>query len=200
MSANWDQIKAAWAEYMPYVKAGERVDPYFYDWEFTPIERDGWNSIRRMGLPLYPQIPVAGYFLDFGDPHKLIGVELDGKQFHNAERDLIRDTRLGALGWRIFRITGSEAYSRIMNPFERMECCGCSFQRGDREFNQELGEWAYNTEEGVFWALKTIFYNRKARNGEERAIALGALEAHSLQGLAFCDDDIELEIDVEGEG
>ncbi|MDR5730701.1 MAG: DUF559 domain-containing protein [Terriglobia bacterium] len=197
---NWGEIRSAWAEWLPFAEAGERIDPYFYDWEFTPIEQEGWNSIRRMGLPLYPQVPVAGYFLDFGDPHQLIGVELDGAKYHDAARDLIRDTKLKALGWRIFRIAGREANRRIMNPFERMECVGCTYERDDPQFTRALGEWANNTEEGVLWALKTVFYNKVARNGQERALALSALEAHSLQGLAFCDDDTELEIDVRDQG
>lgn len=196
MSFDFDGIRATWAEWLPYAEAGERIDPYFYDWEFTPIEREGWNSIRRMGLPMYPQIPVERYFLDFGDPYKLIGVELDGAQWHNVASDTIRDTRLGQLGWRIFRITGREANRKIMNPFERMACVGCTYERDNQQFTLALGEWVHNTEEGVLWALKTVFYDRRARNGQERAIALSGLEAHSLQGLAFCDDDTELEIDV----
>ena len=54
-------------------EAGRRgwwISPYFLDWDllFTPIERDAWHSLRARGVRLYPQYPVAGVFLDFGNP------------------------------------------------------------------------------------------------------------------------------------
>lgn len=77
MSADWNKflaIREAYALLLPewmaeYEATGEmRQDPYFMDWDFTPIERNVWSDIREQGLPFYPQVPVLNYFLDFGCP------------------------------------------------------------------------------------------------------------------------------------
>ena len=51
----------------------------------------------RLGLAnAFAQVPIAGYRVDFLLKHagQLIVVELDGRAFHNKERDRIRDERL----------------------------------------------------------------------------------------------------------
>ncbi len=163
------------------VAAGDTIDPYFLDWQFTPIEEQAWHCIRRIGLRLYPQIPVGGVFIDFGDPHKKIGVELDGKAFHDAERDRARDLKLWRLGWRIFRITGAESMKWLHSPAE--PGFADDARPGSSEWNRDLAEWAYSTGDGVLWALRTIYYQRRATDGNERAIALGAIEDH--RGVEF---------------
>jgi len=85
-------------------EAGRRgwwISPYFLDWDllFTPIERDAWHSLRARGVRRYPQYPVAGVFLDFGNPALRIGLELDGAAYHDAKQDAARDGRLAKLGW-----------------------------------------------------------------------------------------------------
>jgi len=90
-----------------------RISPYFYKWEtvFTPIEKRAWHDIRILGLPLYPQIPVGKYFIDFGDPIKKIGVEVDGAAWHKDERrDNERQQAIENMGWEIWRIPGSACY------------------------------------------------------------------------------------------
>ena len=55
------------------IEAGPRewgIDPYEVDWisVFTPIELALWHDIRAADLVMYPQYPIAGYFVDFANP------------------------------------------------------------------------------------------------------------------------------------
>jgi very-short-patch-repair endonuclease len=103
--SHWDAIRAAWDVQSPTILAGIRVSPYFYHWSMAPIEAAAWQELREHGLPLYPQCPVGDLFIDFGDPVLRIELELDGKDFHDYERDKARDFALWRdHGWRIIRI------------------------------------------------------------------------------------------------
>jgi very-short-patch-repair endonuclease len=87
------------------------VDPYEVDWRtyFTPIESALWYDIRAEGMVLYPQHPVAGYFVDFGHPKARVAIECDGAAYHtDKERDRARERAISANGWTIYRFTGSE--------------------------------------------------------------------------------------------
>jgi very-short-patch-repair endonuclease len=85
-------------------------NPYsIYDWHkiWTPIERNTWADIRAIGLPFYPEYPAGKYFIDFADPFKGIGIEVDGREYHqDKEKDEIRQTELEKMGWIIYRIEG----------------------------------------------------------------------------------------------
>jgi hypothetical protein len=86
-----------------------QFEPYeIADWGaiFTPIEEAAWQDIRCMGLPLWPQLPVGRFMLDFGNPVLKVGLECDGARFHNAVRDAARDQALAQMGWRIYRAPG----------------------------------------------------------------------------------------------
>lgn len=78
------------------------------DWVqvMTPIEAAIWSDIRELGLPLWPQLPVGRVFVDFGNPVKRVAVECDGAQWHDKDRDALRDVYLGNMGWRVYRIPG----------------------------------------------------------------------------------------------
>ena len=89
------------------------VDPYCdIDWYtiLTPIEYNMWTAIRGFGhAPFYPQYPVGNYFLDFGNPSAMVGIECDGQLFHkDKEKDKKRDKWLSDNGWIIYRISGSD--------------------------------------------------------------------------------------------
>ncbi len=113
------EIRKLYAEVLPLwmadYKATGRMhnDPYLHDWQFSPIEQRVWSDIRCECLPFYPQMPVLNYFLDFGNPFLKIGIECDGKDFHNKERDAIRDDRLSRAGWTIYRIPGHECVRSV---------------------------------------------------------------------------------------
>lgn len=92
------------------IARGYVPNPYFLEWRFTPIERNVWADIRGLGLPFYPQIPALNYFIDFADPYHKIGIEADGKEWHDPEKDRIRDKKLAMDGWQIYRFTGRDTY------------------------------------------------------------------------------------------
>jgi very-short-patch-repair endonuclease len=155
---NFEKFKAIRKEYaarMPewmevYEATGDmRQDVYFMDWEFTPIELEVWGDIRCLGLPFFPQLPALNYFLDFGNPFLKIGIECDGKAWHDKEKDRIRDDRLETAGWTIFRIEGHEC-RRFIVP--------------DDEFQEEPDYEAWRkhymtTSEGVLRAIKQHYFD-----------------------------------------
>jgi very-short-patch-repair endonuclease len=86
-------------------------DPYLWDHvghiELTPIERWLWADIRQVDCVLYPQYPVAGYFVDFANPVAKVAIECDGAAYHTDKaKDAARDKRLFDLGWTVYRISG----------------------------------------------------------------------------------------------
>jgi len=185
---NWTRVRAAWDTWMPRIATGERCDPYFYHWKFTPIEEEAWNGIRRFGLRLYPQVPVGGVFIDFGDPYLKIGLELDGEKFHDEDRDRSRDMRLWEqYQWRIFRIKGCEIFRYEHPPTEPGFANDAA--RGSDEYNRELHRFAHATGDGVLWAMYAIFYNSRHPNDEEREIALESLDIHRLIDFSLPSDE-----------
>jgi hypothetical protein len=99
------------------------IDPYFYDWAsiFTPIEEAMWGEIRSAGLPMFPQVPVLNYFVDFGNPFVKVAIECDGADWHDAERDAERDRKLKNEGWIIYRVPGSVCLKSLPCPAELKE-------------------------------------------------------------------------------
>lgn len=84
-----------------------------YSWEpyirMTPIEACLWGDIREANAVFYPQWPESGFFLDFANPVAKVAIECDGRAFHlDRAKDAARDDKLGALGWKVFRISGSD--------------------------------------------------------------------------------------------
>lgn len=148
------EIRHQYAQLLPewmaeYEKTGDmRQDPYFMAWEFTPIEQNVWSDIRTLGLPFFPQVPVLNYFLDFGNPFLKIGIECDGKAWHDSDLDRARDARLAAAGWMIFRIEGHECV-RVVNP--------CPEDENDDE--AERSRYYMTTSEGVLTAIKRRYFD-----------------------------------------
>lgn len=150
------KIRKMYSEILPewdleYKKTGDmRQDPYFYDWKFTPIEKHVFNDIRCLGLPFYPQIPVLNFFIDFGCPFLKIGIECDGKEWHDVEKDFLRDRKLEDQGWTIFRIEGHEC-ARYINPWEN-----------NADIDDDLVEkFFFETSEGVLTAIKNNYFEAK---------------------------------------
>lgn len=87
------------------------IDPYEVDWlrVFTPIEDALWHDIRAAGMVMYPQFPVLGFFVDFGNPVAKVAIECDGAAFHqDALKDSARQSAIEAEGWVVYRITGRD--------------------------------------------------------------------------------------------
>ncbi len=128
-------------------------DPYIFDWLrlFTPIEESVWGDIRCSGIPFYPQIPVLNYFIDFGCPFLKIGIECDGKAWHNKEADAIRDARLAEVGWTIFRIEGHECKRVLPQPWEE--------DQYEEPHLEDVYAWFMTTSEGVIHAIKARYFD-----------------------------------------
>lgn len=118
MPTRWNALRAYYKAALPEIlEAGRNewgVDPYEVDWlhVFSPIERDLWHDIRACNAVLYPQFPVAGYFVDFGNPVAKVCIECDGAAFHqDKSKDNARTTRIEEAGWLVYRITGRDCKS-----------------------------------------------------------------------------------------
>jgi very-short-patch-repair endonuclease len=134
------------------------LDPYVVDWckFMTPIEFDAWCSIRGKGLGLFAQYPVLSYFIDFANPYLKIGVELDGKDWHDAEKDRARDTRLLEQGWKIYRIKGSECYTQRKQLDDIIEEARENYEPED---SNDIAAYFNETSDGVFEALSIVYFN-----------------------------------------
>lgn len=72
-------------------------------------ERDVGRRLLALGYRLRPQVPVAGYAIDFvieGAGDRRLAVELDGDNRHGPERwadDIRRQKILERLGWTFWR-------------------------------------------------------------------------------------------------
>lgn len=171
----WPFIRKLYAECMPDILAAGKdrgIDPYFTDWVrlFTPIELDAWNSIRSHGVPLYPQFPALNYFIDFANPVRRIGLELDGAKFHSLDKDWERDRRLFDEGWTIFRIPGRQTKVRFDDPFDDYD--------DDDATERKAHHWLMNTSDGVIFAIREVYFSRKP--GRWRDWAMKSLETHCL--------------------
>lgn len=83
---------------------------------FTPIEAAAWHDIRANGLPLWPQLPVGRFFVDFGNPVAKIALECDGKQWHDPIKDEARDRILADMGWTVYRAEGWRCLRAMPTP------------------------------------------------------------------------------------
>jgi len=153
------KIRAAYAYKQRMVDEGlsswGRSDPYeLAEWPklFTPIEEDAWCEIRYRNLPLWPQFPVGTFFVDFGNPEKRVALECDGKQWHDPKVDAERDAALAKMGWRVFRVTGSQcAKTRFMRSPDDILADGDEVPEGYE------AEYLATTLAGVMRELKSIF-------------------------------------------
>ena len=80
----------------------------------SPAEVLFWNAALRVLPGIVRQFHVAGtrYHFDFALPDKMIGVEIDGHQWHSTrqqrQHDSQRDRILQGLGWKVLRFTAAE--------------------------------------------------------------------------------------------
>lgn len=167
----------------------QMVDPYMVDWSkiFTPIEEDAWQSIRYYGLPLYPQYPVGRYFLDFASPYLKLGVEMDGKEFHNADKDHARDLDLLNQGWIIYRIPGRECYTK----FKHFSTINDMRIEGEDEsvIHREITNYFMNQSDGVFKALDMVYFH-KQHDHPFYSYAVVSLQKHNSFGYCHAQFDI----------
>lgn len=93
-------------------------DPYFYwPFYFSKAEEVFWHHIRCKWIFLIPEYPVLNYFLDFANPHEKIGIEIDGKEWHqDKNKDNKRQEEIENEGWRIIRFTWQEVFEWVKEP------------------------------------------------------------------------------------
>jgi very-short-patch-repair endonuclease len=130
---------------------------YPTDWSqlLTPIEFLAWQTIRAKGrIVLYPQYPILKYYADFANPGLKIALELDGMNYHNSDKDRIRDENIKAEGWTIYRITGREMYNSKFKDWQVLD---------EQEIEEDhrapyIQDWLMNSGDGVIEAIKTIHF------------------------------------------
>lgn len=189
----WDVIREAYKLMEPrIIERRGACSPYWFDWKFTPIEALAWQDIRGTGMRMFPQIPVGRYFIDFGDPCKKIGVELDGKDYHSEKKDRPRDEWLWSQGWRIFRVPGYKAFAAPKYVFDD----GWTHEyREDRDrFLFDLKTWANEWSEGIFWALRYFYYMPQ----EQRDPMFSSAAQSSLRSNRHVQFPLYLEFDEDG--
>ncbi|MEU1228369.1 DUF3320 domain-containing protein [Streptomyces sp. NPDC005828] len=86
----------------------------------SPFEESVLEVLRGWGYAVQPQVGVAGYRIDIGLRHPALpgayalGVECDGAMYHSSkaarDRDRLREQVLNGLGWRLYRIWGTDWY------------------------------------------------------------------------------------------
>jgi hypothetical protein len=177
----WGFIRQVYMEHLPIIveiskkNIRGKINPYFIDWliDFTHIEIDAWNSIRGKGVPLYPQFPLLNFFVDFANPFLKVGLELDGRDWHNEEKDRERDQLLARYGWKIFRIKGSETTVPFRLPIE-LEEAGVA----DEERCHEIENWLLNTADGVITSIDYVYFLRRPFVFD--SLCLRSLDKHRL--------------------
>lgn len=168
-AADWrSRLSAIRVLHQAYERLGrddfEHCDPYdfgLHDY-WTPIGWKLWQDIRGLGrLHMVPQFPVGPYFLDFANPKRKIGLEADGKQYHDAERDRQRDQRLwDEFGWKVYRVSGAECHRVRPSPWEFIrEYREANAYRPDQhDIDQAAIDYFCGTSTGVCLALREIEY------------------------------------------
>ncbi|MCX2185178.1 DUF3320 domain-containing protein [Streptomyces sp. SKN60] len=86
----------------------------------SPFEESVLDVLRGWGHKVQSQVGVAGYRIDIGLRHPTLpgayalGIECDGAMYHSSktarDRDRLREQVLTGLGWRLYRIWGTDWY------------------------------------------------------------------------------------------
>lgn len=131
---------------------------------FTPIEEHAWNIIRSKGrIVLYPQYPILDFYADFANPGLKIVLEIDGKEYHDRDKDLARDKKMKAAGWTVYRVTGKEIYNtryKDWSNFEEEEV-----PEEDRE--RCLRTWLMYSGDGVIEAIRAVHFSEVQDSTDE---------------------------------
>ncbi|MFJ5233218.1 DUF3320 domain-containing protein [Kitasatospora sp. NPDC088391] len=86
----------------------------------SPFEESVLEVLQGWGYQVQPQVGVAGYRIDLGLRHPealgsyALGIECDGAMYHSSkvarDRDRLREEVLAGLGWKLYRIWGTDWY------------------------------------------------------------------------------------------
>ena len=166
LAAEMIRIAPTWREYLDACRAYYRArraadlpvvdsDPYSsgIHERLTPIELDLWTLAREFGIRLAPQYPVGIYMADFADPEKRIVIECDGAEFHDRDRDALRDEAMRTMGWTVYRIPGAAFHCSAPHPLDDYA--------GRRWSGDRAGSYFSMTARGFVEALATIHYGSR---------------------------------------
>jgi len=130
-------------------------------WNFmNMVEQDFYHQYRSIGgIPIYPLYFVNGYYIDFANPRFKIGIEIDGKQYHDKEKDNKKDDDLAEFGWTIFRISARDVLKDQIYISDVEEKYPFS-DDDDSDFAQEIRLFLNNYCTGFIYALRFCFYRR----------------------------------------
>ncbi|WP_181663259.1 DUF3320 domain-containing protein [Actinomadura madurae] len=86
----------------------------------SPFEESVLDVLRDRGYDVQPQVGVGGYRIDMAVRHPALpgrfalGIECDGAMYHSSkaarDRDRLREEVLRGLGWKLYRIWGTDWY------------------------------------------------------------------------------------------
>ncbi|WP_167342066.1 hypothetical protein [Nonlabens sp. SY33080] len=128
---------------------------YPFNWysSFSYLEKRTWEDISYINVPLYPQYPVKNFFIDFANPDLKIGLEVDGSNYHDIERDFKIDTKLAKFDWKIYRSPYSESKREYMDiiDLEKNEITGSEKQ-------EAIEHWIMKTTNGLIHAIKYWYF------------------------------------------
>src|ERR1700761_8781670 len=82
----------------------------------TDAETILWNRIRNRqidGHKFVRQKPIENYICDFVCREKMIVIEVDGGQHSESAKDVIRDRRLAAAGYKVLRFWNNDVLGNI---------------------------------------------------------------------------------------
>ncbi len=173
----WTALKRAYQLMEPeLLKCGrDWTHPYFLDFgkHFSPIESIVWSELRSNRVAMYPEYPVQGRFIDFWNPALRVGLEADGREWHDRVRDTSRDQEIwNAVGGVVFRVTGAECNSRTEPPWE--------LDADHQDYSRDLERWWMHSSAGVVRAISVAYGGIPGAGKSEREWALSSLTAHCL--------------------
>ena len=84
--------------------------------EMTEAEQRLWNALRAHrleGLSFRRQVPFGAFIADFVCHERRIVIEVDGGQHADSKRDLWRDRRFNAKGYRVLRFWNTDVLQNL---------------------------------------------------------------------------------------
>lgn len=84
----------------------------------SPLEEKLYNSLPpSLKKQVKNKFPIGGYEADFCFPDLMLGVEVDGHDYHSSpdqkQHDAIRDRYFAKMGYTVLRYTGREVHSDV---------------------------------------------------------------------------------------
>ena len=108
---NWIHILKSWNEYYQNYFENKQyfskkdIKKVVFDKTLGYLDQRTNEILLSRGMEFYPQLKVGKYYPDFVDKKRKIIIEVDGKNYHDLEKDKIKDQDLNKLGYDVYRIS-----------------------------------------------------------------------------------------------